>query len=1206
MQIVKFSIVFILLFSITSLLSAQTKTSNLWSFRAETEIASKAASRQITPSQYQIVRLEVELMQAQLSLAPLWHTQNAEKHPLVITLPMPDGSFQRFSIVEAPVMHADLQAKFPEIRAYAGQGIDDPYAYFRGDFTLRGFHGMIRNPHQSTIFIDPYSSQDLENYQVYYKKDFSKNELWECGFDEVNQESKSAPLEASRLLVGDCQLRDYTLALSCTGEYATFHGGTVPLVMSAFTTSMARVNGVFELDASVHMTLHPNTNLLVYLNAATDPFSNGNGNAMLTENQTTCDNIIGNANYDIGHVYSTGGGGVAYRGSVCNNTIKAGGVTGQANPIGDPFDIDFVAHEMGHQFGANHTQNNNCNRNNSTAMEPGSASTIMGYAGICSPNVQSNSDDYFHAISLQEIAAEVTSNLSGGGNTCSTNSTINGAPTANAGLDYTIPKSTPFFLTGSGTDPNGNALTYTWEQMDFAIATMPPVSSNTGGPAFRSFKGTSATTRYIPRLTDVINNVNPTWEVLPSVGRTLNFRLTVRDNVIGGGCTAEDNRVVTVNGTAGPFLVTSPNTAVNWPASSTQNITWDVASTNVAPINCANVDILLSTDGGLTYPTTLATATPNDGSHVVLLPNVTSTTARIMVRANGNIFYDISNTNFTISVAVFGFSIVSSPSTQSVCAGTSAPFPLTIGANGGFSGNVNLSTTGLPSGATASFSTNPVAAPGSSNMTITTVGVAPGTYTVTVNGVSGANTANTPITLTVLSTAGPNAPTLATPANGATGIPLAPALTWASSVGATTYQVQVSTTSTFTTTVVNATGLTSTSYTISPALISNTVYYWRGRAVNTCGTGAWSAVFNFTAECTSTFVSTNVPLTISATGTPTVNSTLTVSGLQGGILSLKVKTLAINHTYVGDLKVTLRSPANVDYILFDRPGVPASTNGCDNNHISALFDQAATLTSAQFESACNVSTAALPPPYAISGTYRPVTSFAGLVGTAPNGTWTLIVQDLAGGDGGSIEGWSLEIATSCETAFNLSQTYIQGYVDGFVMKPVLLNSGVPGATSTQCDTITVALHASTTPYAQVHTSKAVLNTNGTAVVNFPSSALGNSYYVVIKGRNLVETWSAAPQTIITNGGYNFGSTGQAFGSNLRAMGNGIVALYSGDINLIKDGVVDLVDYPIWEADYNNFSSGYIRSDLNGDGTIDLLDYPIWEENYNNFIGVSKP
>lgn len=977
-----------LVFLLASHYSLLFSQNNPWTFVAETELQEKDLNkRQIIPEKYKTLSLKVPQLQAILDEAPLWQTEESNKKNVTLTLPMPDGSFEQFKIVYAPVMHPDLAAKYPMIRSFAGYGIDDPTAYLRFDLTQKGFHAFVRSGKHSDVFIDPYSMDNTQEYIAYYKKDFHKGDHWECMADEVN-DKKGKPTESTIIkMAGDCQLRTYQLALACTGEYAQYHGGTVAGALAAMNTSMTRVNGIFELDASIHMDLVPNTDQLIFLNANTDPYSNTNGSAMLGQNQTTCDNIIGSSNYDIGHVFSTGGGGVAYLGCICNNSIKAGGVTGQSNPVGDPFDVDYVAHEMGHQYGANHTQNNNCNRNNSTAMEPGSASTIMGYAGICSPNVQNNSDAYFHAISLQEMGNYTT----GGGNSCATTTTINNAPTANAGANYTIPRSTSFVLSGTASDPDPDALTYCWEQMDNQTATMPPASTNTGGPAFRSITPTTSTDRYFPNITAIVNNQTPTWEVLPSVGRTMNFRFTVRDNHPGGGCTEEDDMVVTVNGTAGPFVVTAPNTAVTWAALSTQTVTWNVAGTTAAPVSAANVDIFLSTDGGFTYPITLATATPNDGSHTVSIPNNPTSTARIMVRGSGNIFFDISNTNFTISAPANGFTVDVSPNSQSVCAPANAVFAVNVGATGSFSGNVTLSASGVPAGATASFSTNPVAAPGTSQMTISGAGaVAPGTYNITVTGTSGGTNQSETVALTIVGGA-PGAVTLSSPANGANNISQSPTLTWSSATGANSYDVQMSTDAGFSNVVINQTGIGGTSYGAT-GLTSNTTYFWRARGVNGCGNGAYSAAFSFTTSniVCNTYASTNVPVAISASGTPTVTSTLTITDA-GTINDVDVLNLNISHTWINDLIVRLTSPQGTQVTLLSQ-----ICNSEDN--ILTNFDD---------ESGNAYSS--LPCPPTNNGTYQPLNALSAFDGEDLNGTWTLTIQDVFNQDGGSLNAWSLGI-----------------------------------------------------------------------------------------------------------------------------------------------------------------------------------------------------
>ena len=625
------------------------ETAYFWQEIKETDIPLDGGVRYIVPANYQTYRLDVSGMRGFLETLPEESSISLATGGLELQLPLPDGNFGRYRVWYSPIMEAELAAAYPEIRTYAGVNIENPSELIRLDFTPRGFHAMTYGGGTS-VFIDPYQFGDDEDYLVYYKRDFVKSEdnRMTCEVDDsfsFNAPDKTHGAE----YVGDCGIRhEYRLALAATGEYTTFHGGTVALALAAQVTTMNRVNGVFEKDAASRMILIANNNLIIYTDGATDPYTNDDGGAMLGENISNLNSVIGNSNFDIGHVFSTGGGGVAYLGSVCNNSIKAGGVTGGPAPVGDPFDIDYVAHEMGHQFNGNHTQYNSCNRNAATAIEPGSASTIMGYAGICSPNVQSNSDDYFSTASLYEMRNFVAT---GGGATCDNAVTVsNTAPTVTALANYSIPASTPFVMTATASDP-GASLTYCWEQTDAYTApaqTMPPASTNTTGPMFRSFDPSTSPTRYFPALADILSNTNPAWEELPSIGRAMNFRVTVRDNFATAGCTGEaQNTVTTVSGT-GPFLVTSPNTAVSYAGNSTQTVTWDVAGTTAAPISCANVDILLTTDGGATF-TTLVAGTANDGTQSVTMPNISTTTARVWIRCSNNIFFDVSNVNFTIN-----------------------------------------------------------------------------------------------------------------------------------------------------------------------------------------------------------------------------------------------------------------------------------------------------------------------------------------------------------------------------------------------------------------------------------------------------------------------------------------------------------------------------------------------------------------------------
>ncbi len=605
----------------------------------------------IKPTVYKYVELDAQVLVDVLKMAPMEFTNQAVAAPVVMTLPMPDGTFSRFEVVESPIMEPALAAKFPEIRTYLGRGIDDRAASVRFDWTPAGFHAQILSPN-GAVYIDPLWRGDIVSYASYYKRDYRKGvDEFRCLFSDENPARPLPADEGGVAAVTGETLRTYRTAVAATGEYTAFHGGTVAAGLAAVTTAMNRVSGVYETEVSVRMVLVANNNLIIYTNSGTDPYTNSDGFTMLSQNQTNLNNVIGSANYDIGHVFSTGGGGVANLGVVCGSS-KARGVTGLPSPTGDPFYIDYVAHEMGHQFGGNHSFNGtggSCaggNRNGSTAYEPGSGSTIMAYAGICgADNLQSFSDPYFHSVSFDEIRI-FTQN--GSGNNCDVPiATGNTPPTVEAGINYTVPRNTPFSITAVGSDPDGDPITYCWEQRDLGAAQALSAADNGTSPIVRSWAPTTNPTRTIPRLSNLLNNTLPIGEKYPAVNRTMDFRVTVRDNRAGGGGVNVDNMIVTINAASGPFQVTFPNTAMT--VSGAITATWSVANTNVAPVNVTTVDILLSTDGGNTFPTVLLAGTPNDGSELVQLPNINTSLARIKVQGSGNIFFDISNANFTIT-----------------------------------------------------------------------------------------------------------------------------------------------------------------------------------------------------------------------------------------------------------------------------------------------------------------------------------------------------------------------------------------------------------------------------------------------------------------------------------------------------------------------------------------------------------------------------
>ena len=636
--------------------SGQNSTASFWNKTDRKSVSN--TNRSWLPNKYETFSLDVSSMKYFLASAPIESTVSTRQSAYIIDLPMPDGNFNRFNLVESSVVEKELADAYPYIKTYSGQGIDDPTATIRFDMTQFGFHGYILSS-SGTIYIDPVTLQNTEKYLVFYKHDLPvAQHKFECLVElpdekrELNNDHFKIYQPSSAMSIGS-QLRTYRLALAADYEYTAYYGGTRAGALAGMVTTMNRVNGVYERELGIHMNIIGNDTLLIYTTTS-DPYTDSDGNAMLGQNTTTCNSVIGSANYDIGHVFSTGGGGIAGFGCVCGSN-KAEGVTGSPDPIGDAFNIDYVVHEMGHQFGADHTFNSttsSCqgNRVSSSAYEPGGASTIMGYAGICDPNdLQQNSDAYFHTKSFDDIVAF---SQTGSGNTCAIiSATGNHAPVISFPTTaHTIPYLTPFKLTATGSDPDGDPLTYCWEEYDLG----PSCNMNSpvgNAPSFRSFNPTSSPTRLFPALYNILHNIDGTGEIKPGYNRSLKFQCTARDNRAGGGGVTHSptTTLLNVDSTGIPFAITYPNTSIIRIVGAVDSVKWNVGFTDVAPINTPFVNIYLSFDNGQTFPTILGTSVPNSGSYVYIVPNNVTNAARIMVEGEGNVFFDINNRAFTIT-----------------------------------------------------------------------------------------------------------------------------------------------------------------------------------------------------------------------------------------------------------------------------------------------------------------------------------------------------------------------------------------------------------------------------------------------------------------------------------------------------------------------------------------------------------------------------
>ncbi len=981
----------------------------VWSANYENQdnfVKDKGVARQSFPKEFKLFSLNIEPLRQQLmSVAG----NEAVRNSTIISLPNADGQVEWFEVYEASNFEPDLQARFPEIRAYSGRGLTDEYATLKLSLSPQGIQTMVFRTGNENEFIEPYSA-DHTVYAV-FRSHRERGELpWTCSTQDRDL-AAGLDMQVQNMQLPESsagQIKTMRLAQSCNGEYSNFFGATsasqVGLVLAAFNATITRSNGVYEKDLGLHLNLISNTTSVIYYTPSTDPYTTlSSWNLQL---QQTLTSVIGSANYDIGHMFgaSGGGGNAGCIGCVCTNPAtssslaKGSGITSPADgiPQGDNFDIDYVVHEVGHQLGANHTFSMSL-EGTGVNKEVGSGITIMGYAGITSQDVAPHSIDIYHEASIAQIQANLATK------TCpvTTTMTANNPPTVSAGSDFTIPISTAFALTGSATDPEGDALTYNWEQNDNStVSGNSSVASPTkaSGPNWISFGSTSSPTRLFPRLSTILSglNVTPTLggdaicnvEALSSVSRTLNFRLTVRDNrpyVPGStiGQTQFDDMIVTVSNTSGPFTVTSPNTNVSWAGGSSQTVTWNVANTTAAPVSCANVKISMSTDGGQTFPIVLAATTPNDGSQAVTIPVGTTSTARIKVEAVGNIFFDISNTNFTVTGAV------ATPTNTPTSTPTNTP------TNTATSTPTNTATNTPTPTNTATFTPTATA-----TSTFTPTGTATNTSTPTetatstpTNTATATGTATNTATPTDTPTATNTATDTPTPTNTATFTPTATA------------------TATFTPT--NTPTATATVMSTATSTATNT------------------PTATPTVACTP-----SVPVTITGTGTGAIPDggsgtppsygaarviSFVVSGITGPLTSVAT-SVTLTHSYIGDVDMILRSPSGlVSFVTASRIGVTTAGSYGDSSNFSGAynFTDAATGTNIWTIAAGLGANANIG-----AGNYRttaaggtgqtnpaPVTNltaaFAGLTSAQINGTWTLSIRDGAAADTGTVTAASL-------------------------------------------------------------------------------------------------------------------------------------------------------------------------------------------------------
>ena len=1004
-------------------LSAQ----SYWQRSSNTNISNNGKQANLKSDFYKTHNLDFNAFKQQLEGAPLRGT-NVSASRTIVYLPSDDGQVKPFRVVEAPVMSETLSARYPNIKTYIGYSVQEPGVRARFSVTPQGLQTMLSYPDKPTTFTVPTEKGNTSEY-ISYGRGVRVNSVTDF---ECLTTAEVLPINANGLSGRDANdqiLRDFRIAISTNGEYAEFwddgdnsNGDILADALAQVVSTLNRNNEVFEVDMAVTFTLVDNTDI-IFTNPATDPYGGGGLNGTL---QTTLTNEVGEANYDIGHLFAFGpkNGNAGCIGCVCVDGSKGSGfsqhdfVDNDGGPyMNDFFDIDYVPHEIGHQMGANHTWSFN-SEGTGVNMEPGSGTTIMGYAGITGPDdVQDHSDPYFHYASIDQILNNLDTK------TCQTEIALtNNAPVANAGPDYTIPASTAFMLVGSATDADAtDVLTYNWEQIDNGVTTSGTFSpTKTTGALWRSRPPSTSPVRNMPvrervlagQLTEsspIETADNSSWETVSTVDRNLNFALIVRDRSEANGIgqnpqSSFDQMAVSVVDTGAAFTVTSQTTNETWDAGSTQTVTWTVAGTDANGIDATNVEILISTDGGITFPFTAGTYT-NNGSADITVPITggDTTTARVMVKGDNNIFYAINTSNFSIQESEFVLTL-DAPATE-VCLPTdTTSYMFTYNTFLGFTDPTDFSATGLPMGVTASFS------PSSATADATSV-------TVTVSGISGLSTGNYPFE--IVGTSGTmsqsvaaeftvfndmiSAPTVVGPMDGATDLNAeSVVLSWSANDNALAYEVELATDSGFAT-IIGGGAVDVTTFTPT-GLMADTQYYWRVRGVNDCGTPGVYLTASFTTAnivCTD-YNSTDTPLPIPdgnggffgpADGPPVVSTINVVSATE--ITDVNV-TINISHTFVSDLTLILTSPQGTQVLLTSALG------GGDDNYTDTVFDS---------EAPTSINDGSAP----FTGTFSPLGDLTTLNGELATGAWTLTATDAFAIDAGTIDNWTVEICGAPQT-----------------------------------------------------------------------------------------------------------------------------------------------------------------------------------------------
>lgn len=931
-----------------------------------------------------------------------------------IDLMLPDGSLHAFRSTRHSNFAPGLEKRYPMIETYLLEDLSNPRIRGRLDLSPQGMHVVLQHP-DGEVYIDPYQDNDPRYYLVYHTRHYQvdpeiralyanhEHHFIQNEADFIRQKPVRSPF--ARSAAEEVVLRTFRIAISCTGEYTQKHGGTKEGALAAINTALNRINFVLESELALRLQLVENNDNLIFIDGTDDPFTNGSPNQMALENNNYLIANLGTANFDVGHVFGTGcntvigvSGGI---GIVCSGSMKGFGASCEIS-TSDRFYIGVVCHELGHQFGAEHTWNN-CPTapdeqfNSRTAFEPGSGSTIMSYAGACGDqNIAFDSDNYYHSNSIEDILNFLATT----GSQCSEEMlTPNRKPSVTIDLEdgFYIPVGTPFKLTASGNDEDGDSITYSWEQFDpgVGVASFSPIDNPKGdAPIFRSQLPVSNPTRYFPDLDKILNNNFDNTEVLPTYDRKLTFRATVRDHAPGGGGVAWDQLFFRATQQAGPFRIMDAGIPDSLSAGSYFEISWDVAGTNLLPVDCQSVNILLSVDGGQTFTDTLVANTANDGREFILIPDLETNAARIMIEAGDNIFFDISDSIIVVYRSLSpGFALDLVPHTQSICLPSTVSFTLESFAIGDFQDSVSLVRFDLPEDV----------------QLISPLTFYPGDQVGIELDFSGVLTSSSyPMTFYFASSLGDTIERSVTvqtfssdfttlllrePSQGKSAVTTRPTFSWQGSVNAESYILEVSETPAFEDAIVAEAG-SITTVVLDTLLNENTLYYWRVRPVNSCGQGDFTPISAFhtvNLSCEE-FTATDLPKALSQSGIVTIQSDITV-GNTGTVSDVNISAIEGFHESFGDLIFSLRSPQGTVATLVNKQC------GFTNRTFSLGFDDQSL---SPFD--CQASFDGL--------SFQPMSPLAAFEGEPVQGIWNLFVADSVIGSGGRIEGWTLELCGS--------------------------------------------------------------------------------------------------------------------------------------------------------------------------------------------------